>query len=95
MKAVSIAITLLLLAGISEASIRVVNQTDPACLTSGVLSFHPNITDAITSANSSPPWDEIVVCAGVYTESLTINKTLTLRANNTTSVPEKVKVSLI
>jgi parallel beta-helix repeat protein len=57
---------------------RVVNQSY-AC-TAG-YAYYYNIQSAIDAAN---PGDEIVVCGGTYTESITVNKSITLRAYNTT-----------
>ncbi|MBI4361724.1 MAG: right-handed parallel beta-helix repeat-containing protein, partial [Euryarchaeota archaeon] len=59
---------------------RVVNKTGgPACTTG--VSYNATIQGAINRARQG---DDIVVCAGTYTESLAISTPLTLRANNTT-----------
>jgi parallel beta-helix repeat protein len=58
-------------------TIRVVNQAAPAC-TCGT-SYHSTIQDAVNAANAG---DGIIVCPGTYTESVTVNKAVTLTAFN-------------
>jgi parallel beta-helix repeat protein len=58
----------------------IVNKTAPACTVGH--SYHTTIQAAIDNASAG---DGIIICAGTYTESITVNKAVTLTAFNKSS----------
>ncbi|MBI4362018.1 MAG: hypothetical protein HY558_02480, partial [Euryarchaeota archaeon] len=72
-------LVLLLLAGTAPGAIRIVTESGTNC-TSGDFSYR-NFSVAI---NASSNGDEVIVCTGLYTENVTVNRSVTLRTNNTT-----------
>jgi len=81
--AVTVALSItFLLAGTSSAATIMVNQTGQQECFAGYAWYNNTIQSALNAASNG---DEIVICSGTYAESITVNKAVTLTANNTTS----------
>jgi PGF-pre-PGF domain-containing protein len=80
--AITVALSItFLLAGTSSAATIMVNHTGQQECFAGYSWYNNTIQSALNVASNN---DKVVICSGTYAESITVNKAVTLTANNTT-----------